>query len=420
MSSQHLTSRVLDRAEFTLLVLFSIALPLVEAPKNIFWALFLILWIVNSFRQRNFGQLGRAWDCLFAALFLAPLLSVVFTPFTPQWKEIGDIAGYVSLGWMLARSRPTERQVRWLLFWIVAATFVGVLQGAWVMAYDPKRVWLQLNSVGHVNHSALYGAGAGIIAATWVVALWRGSSRSMRAASIVMAMLMFGSMIAFASRGAMACYLFGVLAVVMFAARVRLRSLALVGAAAVVLAVGAQWVTDQLMGARNNQTMIQKTLDGIHSGNLSSYRLETLDTALEMLRQYPLIGVGAANFSAVSPELLQQWVERRGETFVRENYYFSSHAHGVFTNTLAERGLIGFGVLCAFGLAWAVALWRRRPGIDTDVMARLCWGAGVAGWSVVFVGGLFNTTLHHEHGMLATLCLGLLLSSVPLRRKAAA
>ena len=45
--------RPLSRTEFVLLCLFSIALPLVEAPKNIFWALFLLLWMGRSVQMRN-------------------------------------------------------------------------------------------------------------------------------------------------------------------------------------------------------------------------------------------------------------------------------------------------------------------------------------------------------------------------------
>ncbi|MDO6386149.1 O-antigen ligase [Uliginosibacterium sp. 31-12] len=412
--------RTLSRPEFVVLALFAVALPLVEAPKNVFWFLFLVLWFVGSIRQRNFGQLARGWDWVFAALIVAPVASILNTAYAPQWKEVGDIIGYVSLGWMIARSRLDAQQIKWLLLCLVGATLLGALHGGWVMATDPKRIWLQLNSVGHVNHSALYGAGAAALAAAWIAAAWQTLARGPRLIGLGVALLMFGMMIAFASRGALIAYLFAVVVLVPVLSAVRLRTLGLVALVAVGLAVGAQLLTVQLMGGRNNQTVIQKTLDGLRSGKLSSYRVETYHTATEMIRQYPLTGVGAANFSAVSPEAVQAWVEARGEPFVRDDYYFSSHAHGLFTNTLGERGLLGISALLALTIGWSAALLRRKPGAGATLDARLCWGAGVAGWSVVFIGGLFNTTLHHEHGMLGMVCLGLLLSGAPLRVKAAA
>ncbi|HEX5126546.1 MAG TPA: hypothetical protein VFW00_07380, partial [Rhodocyclaceae bacterium] len=108
--------RTLNTAEFVILVLFVIALPLVEAPKNIFWGMFFLLWLWRSFAQRNFGQPSLNWSIVFGGLFAAALISVVASPYPPQWREMGDIIGYVSLGWMLSRTSLNEHQVVRLLW----------------------------------------------------------------------------------------------------------------------------------------------------------------------------------------------------------------------------------------------------------------------------------------------------------------
>jgi O-antigen ligase len=412
--------RSLSRIEFVLLCLFAIALPLVEAPKNIFWALFVVVWLAGSFRSGNFGQLTRGWDLLFASLIIAPLLSVVLSPYSPQWKEIGDIVGYISLGWILARSRLETGQVKGLLTCLIAATLSGVVQGYWIMQTDPKRVWLQLNSVGHVNHSALYGAGIGVLANALAACGVQRLGHGIWRLALASAVLMFGAMIVFASRGALVAYLAGSLPVLLVLPHLRLRRLlpglglcALIG-----IAIGLAGNT--LIHNAENHSIIEKTAIGIESGNLSSFRLQALNTAIELMRQHPLTGAGAAKFNAASPELVEQWVKARGETFIRERYFFSSHAHGLYANTLGERGVLGLGVLLILMASWTLALLRRWPRAEHDTQAQLSWAAGVAGWSIVFVGGLFNTTLHHEHGMLAMLGLGLLLSGASLRNKAAA
>jgi O-antigen ligase len=159
--------------------------------------------------------------------------------------------------------------------------------------------------------------------------------------------------------------------------------------------------------------LIEKTNTNIKSGNLSSLRVEISHTATEIWKHHTLSGVGPANFSATSPAQIEHWILARGESYVPSFYYYSSHAHNLFFNTLAERGLIGITVLIGLCGAWLFALYKHRPTerIEERPLAWAGWGAGWAGWCLVFIGGLFNTTLHHEHGMLAMMCLGTFLSA---------
>src|SRR5260221_7611823 len=55
------------RLEIGALVVLCFFLPLYEAPKNIFCALYIVVWIVNRFRERDFGGRWDAWDGLIAA-----------------------------------------------------------------------------------------------------------------------------------------------------------------------------------------------------------------------------------------------------------------------------------------------------------------------------------------------------------------
>jgi len=83
------------------------------------------------------------------------------------------------------------------------------------------------------------------------------------------------------------------------------------------------------------------------------------------------------------------------------------HAHNLYLNTLAERGIVGSVPLAAVLIAWGLLLFRRRPRPADSEDDWLLWGAAAAAWTVSVVAGLANTTLHHEHGMLAALLLGL-------------
>jgi len=410
------SNRVLSKVEFVLLACFLVALPIAEAPKNLFLVFYELSWLINSIRSRNFGFLPRIWDVLFAALLIFPIFTIFFSsPYPHVWIGMGDIATYLLLGWTLARSRLDEQQVFRLFCCAIGSTLLGIVQGYYVLAVDPKRIWLQLNAVGHVNHSALFCAGIGIMAAAINLMSWHQLSSRQRWLSSIVTLACFAGMIAFASRGAFVAYVAGMLLIVTPYLFLHMRRTLLVGVSALALAICVAFITQGLiwMAAqqKNTSSLVQKTMDNVRSHDVTSARGQLARTAIEMWRQKPVLGVGVNNFSAVSPEMVQSWLAERNESFEPSKFLFSNHAHNVYFNTLAERGTLGEILLLALGLGWAWELWRKRPAIATPTVLQLCWAAGVAGWAVVFVGGLFNTTLHHGHGMLSMFGLGLLLGS---------
>jgi O-antigen ligase len=86
------------------------------------------------------------------------------------------------------------------------------------------------------------------------------------------------------------------------------------------------------------------------------------------------------------------------------------HGHSLYLNSLAERGLVGVLPLAAVLIAWPVWLVRRRPRPSDGDYDWLLWGAAAGAWLVTVLAGLVNTTLHHEHGLLAAIFLGLWLA----------
>jgi len=358
-------------------------LPLVEAPKNLAWLAFVVLWLINSLRQRNFGSMPRVGSAALAGVFVSTLVAIALGAEPRQWGELGNMVVYLVLGALLGRTRCSERQVGVLLAVALAATLAGVGLGLWLQLQG-KRQWLELYSVGHVNHSALYGAGIALLALAAVLAWWPHLNRRGRLCGAALNVLLFYLMFAWSSRGALLAYLAGGL---------------LLGALTL-------WI---------NPAVIDKTRANL-AGTSSSLRIAAARTALEIWRQQPLTGIGAGNFKVASPAGVEAWVRARNEPFVAADYLFSNHAHSLYFNTLAERGALGvlaLALLCAW---WLGELLRRRPRATSPAAQWLGWGTGWAGFSVVWIGGLFNTSLHHEHGMLALACLGILIGSTPRRR----
>jgi O-antigen ligase len=121
----------------------------------------------------------------------------------------------------------------------------------------------------------------------------------------------------------------------------------------------------------------------------------------------PFAGVGMGNFNEISDRHVLGWLARDGRPLELRAYLANSHAHSLYVNTLVERGLVGSLPVALLIVAWAVLLARTRPGESEDETAFMVWGASFSGWFVTVAAGLINTTLHHEHGLLAAILLGM-------------
>ena len=129
--------------------------------------------------------------------------------------------------------------------------------------------------------------------------------------------------------------------------------------------------------------------------------------------RYPWFGVGLSNYSTISLEKVEEWRRLAGKPFNANQYGGTNHAHSLYLNTLAERGVLGALALAAVLLVWAAWLVRHRPRAPDGDLDWVLWGGALSAWAITVSVGLVNTTLHHEHGILATLLLGLWLTNLP-------
>ena len=133
-------------------------------------------------------------------------------------------------------------------------------------------------------------------------------------------------------------------------------------------------------------------------------------------QKYPWFGVGKDNYTQITHERVRAWRSAAGQDYDAARYVQFPHAHSLYVNTLAERGAVGFATLAAVLIAALAALLRYLPRpLDAD-FDWLAWGGAAGAWIVTAGVGTVNTTLHHEHGLLAALLLGLWLATLPTRR----
>ena len=390
--------------ETGLLVALAFFLPLLEAPKNLAWLGFAAAWLWNRATARDFGGRWDLWDALIAAWIASAYVVAAFAPMPLQeWKGANDLLRYGSILWMVKRGGYGAAEFRLVLGALVLSVLASLVPGWWTHLTKPYAA-LQLKSVGHVNHSAIYLAIVFGLASAWLFAHWKVWDRARRTVALLGWAILVASLVATASRGAVAAAFLLVLALAV-AWWPRWRA-PLYGAVAVIAATLALAVAlDTELVAKHERVAAED--------NVLNARDKVWNMGFAAWERYPWFGVGISNYSVISLERVREWRSLAGKPFDATQYAGTNHAHSLYVNTLAERGLVGAAALLAVLLAWAAWLVRRRPRATDGDLDWLLWGGALSAWTITVTVGLVNTTLHHEHGILATLLLGLWLTSLP-------
>lgn len=388
----------LRKLEFVSLLGMAFFLPMLEAPKNFLLAAFFVLWLARCLREGSYGGRWRMVDTVIAGLWLSTLLGAVFAGMHgAEWKGFGDVTRYLLLLWCLSRSGYEKKQWVQLTAVLVSSTILTLLYGAWLYFGTKERMFLELYSVGHVNHTGMYLAVMCGVLLALLLAFWASWPWRWRALTTFALLLAFGSLLAGSSRGA-------------------------IGAALIVpLVLGVGWLSKSkrplqvlvlallgiaIIGVAANLDVVQKQRRYIQVNDPLSHRDTIWRRAVVIADIFPVFGAGMGNFGRVSDAAVAERVTADGKEYDPAKYVGKTHAHSLYFNTLAERGWVGGGVFFAALLACLWMLISKRPKAVDDAYIWAAWGGSLASWVVVMASGLFNTSLHHEIALLAVMPLG--------------
>jgi len=399
--------------EFALLLGLAITLPMFEGVKNILWGLYAAAWYANRLRNGWSWQAldGRwdGWDTILAIWLAGTVLGAAFAGMhADEWRGCRDMFRIASILWFIKRSGYGDAQ--WLRLHIALqigvtiATVWALAALAWPHTYEG----IQLNSVGHVNQSVIYivicfGALLGAVSA-----YWRTMRPWLRTLSLAEIAILLGALFAAASRSAAASVVIGALAFGLLWLRHSPRFFIW------VVIVTAAFVT---VVARFDTDMRRKQEYAMASASpLLNERSPIWQQAVIAWRAYPIFGIGGDNFAHIKAEQIQRWEEALGENYDPTIFVGTSHAHSLYLNTLAGRGLVGAALLVLLMVAWATSLLGALPRARDPPLYWLNWSGAASALVASVCIGLFNTTLHDEHGLLAFMLLGIWLSYRQQRR----
>jgi len=394
--------------ELTLLFLMILSLPSLEAPKNIFLVLFVVTAIIRQVKTKSLMIWGY-WDWMFLAIVTTAFLSTIFAGLAPgdEWKGFRVLLTFISVGWLISRSKYSSKQLGWIFFITVLSTLPPLCWGLFQYLILHTKSSLQLHSVGHVNHSAIYltmifGATFGLL-----LSFLKNSNTIKKNSLILLTIIFYVALLLGASRAAVGIAItLTILFSLIFVKNLRERLLLI--SLLTILTLPTFFLSSGVMERQLQLQSTNQTLNG---------RAEIWHTTIEAARLYPLFGIGIDNRAVVTEDIIKKSVESRHEIFNEDYYDFHfKHSHSFYLTNIAERGMLGFVVTLSFILMWLQSLIKSYTQAKLDNQSAYLWMGSMSAWLATFGIGFVNTTFHHEHGILACLFLGLHLSFLNTHR----
>jgi O-antigen ligase len=392
-----------------MLSLLILSLPSLEAPKNIFLVGYLLTRLTTEIIQFNKGmKLWSRWDTLFLTIVFTALLSTLFAgmPHLLEWKGYSVLMTAILSGWFLSRAQYSQENYQGLFKLIILGAIPPLLWGLYQYLIIHTKPALQLHSVGHVNHSAIYlvmifGASLGWFLSHLSLNKFKFKfSNFYVLASGILSLIFFVGLIIGQSRAAFGVgIILGLLVTYFLGKNTKIKIAGMISIISIVI-----------LSIILQTGVVEKQIANQKANNVLSSRDKVWNVSLEASRFHPLFGIGLSNWHFITLEQLRVSVESRGDKFNPNNYYFPGHSHNLYLSALVERGIVGFLVTILFMLFWMKHLFSTFNWAKKTTQASYLWAGSLSAWIATYGIGFVNTTFHHEHAILACLFLGLYLS----------
>jgi O-antigen ligase len=401
--------KILPTLDLVMLSLLILSLPSLEAPKNIFLVGYLLTRLTKEIIQFNKSmKLWSRWDTLFLTIVFTALLSTLFAgmPHLEEWKGYRTLMSAILSGWLLSRAQYSRENYQGLFKLIILGAIPPLLWGLYQYLIIHTKHDLQLHSVGHVNHSAIYlvmifGASLG-----WFLSHLNLNKFKFRFSNFyvlalgILSLIFFVSLIIGQSRAAFGVgIILGLLTTYFLGKNTKIKIAGMISIISIFM-----------LSIILQTGVVEKQIANQKANDVLSSRDKVWNVSLEASRFHPLIGIGLSNWHFITLEQLRVSVESRGDKFNPNNYYFPGHSHNLYLSALVERGIVGFLVTILFMLFWMKHLFSTFNWAKKTTQASYLWAGSLSAWVAIYGIGFVNTTFHHEHAILACLFLGLYLS----------
>ncbi|HCL81758.1 MAG: hypothetical protein A2077_07580 [Nitrospirae bacterium GWC2_46_6] len=351
--------------EWYALLLCIISIPLFESPKSIFLVISAILFLIRHYIEKDYKSVLLAKDPRIGLLALAFVssLSAVFAlhPFL-AFQGSMDFLKMYALFIIVASDFSDGKYIKTIILAIVASTTIGT---GWGLAnfMIGREATFELLSVGHVNHSSIYLA----LSLTVIIAyLEHLKTTSEKIFFYISSIILIAAFVIASSRASFLA--FGAAMLMVFICMEKKKQFVSFSVMFFLITAVLIYFVDM--------TLLTKDYS-FRDASLKT-RLNLWSKGWEMFLSHPILGVGAKHFKFYNP------------------FEYGSHAHNLLINTLAQFGIAGFSALMVF-------FYFILRSLKAAYKRNMLWSSACGAFIIVLMNGMFNTTLHSEHGLLFVL-----------------
>jgi len=393
-----------SRVSLLIFLLLTIAfLPNFEAPKNIFFLGFMLSWFIFSFKNNNWGGPWELIDTIFALwIFLTILIGLnAFFLHEQPFKGSFDLLRYLTFGWIISRVYIENR----FLKKIVIVTTISILPIFYTVINNQCFIGecLKLNSVGHVNHTALYMLLVLSISIPYLLKNFYRLKNYQKIYFLIFNASIAGLIVFSNSRASTGLLLFILLTssiIIWLKANFKQKVLGLM-----IFSLGLILVSFNPPPVFN-KFVYHYSLVG------DSPRDKINNFSYELFKISPLFGTGMSNYPNFDrSDIKESVVKKYGENWWQENkerFWPYKHPHSIYYAYLTGGGIVLLSIFLIFWIYISVTLIKKSLIKDIHWIDIATFNITIS----ILVIGYVNTTLAHENAMLSLLFIGIYIRSL--------
>lgn len=383
-----------------------IFLPSFEAPKNIFLIFFILVSIIRQVVDKNY--LGwDLWDWIFLVFIGTALVSTFFSGMhSAEWRGLRIFLTSTLVGWLILRSSFSVKALK-LVFALIILSAIPPLIYGYIEYFLYSKSALHLNSVGHVNHSAIFLTMIFGTSISYLVVNFSILDYLKKLLLAFLTLLFFVSLIVSESRAAFGIGIILCIFIIFIFGKSNKTKLFFIAPLLFIILISVLFKVG----------IVQKQIRNQEANIILGDRERVWNISFEAAKWYPVFGIGINNWGKIKPEDIKSSVENSGKIYNENAYLFQGHSHSIYLMALVEKGVVGLLSLFIFMFGWIFYLFKNFRNISNDPLGSYLWAGSFSAWLVTFGIGFVNTTYHHEHGILASILLGMFVSYIKFIKK---